>query len=209
MGRDDVSNDSTRLAECNSDTSKKKPHNKNEFSALPDIDACRWLPINLVAMLIREEKPGDADAVYTVVSGAFGRSAEAQLVRDLHAAGDAVIALVAEDKGYIVGHVLLSRMTAPFPALAVAPVSVAPAKQGTGIGSALVRGALRRAAEGPWRGIFVLGEPHYYARFGFTAAAATGFSSPYAGDHFMGLALSGPMPATTGKLVHPRAFSLL
>lgn len=160
-------------------------------------------------MLIREEKIGDADAVYAVVSGAFGQLAEAQLVRDLHAAGDAVIALVAEDEGCIVGHVILSRMTAPFPALALAPVSVAPAKQGTAVGSALVREALRRSAEGPWRAIFVLGEPRFYARFGFTAAAACGFSSPYAGDHFMGLALSGPMPATAGELVHPRAFSSL
>lgn len=160
-------------------------------------------------MLIRDEKPGDADAVYAVVSGAFGQPAEAQLVRDLHAAGDAVIALVAEHEGCIVGHVLLSRMTASFPALALAPVSVAPAKQGTGVGSALVREALRRSAEGPWRAIFVLGDLHYYARFGFTTATASGFSSPYASDHFMGLALSGPMPVTAGELIHPRAFSLL
>jgi putative acetyltransferase len=160
-------------------------------------------------MLIREEKPGDADAVSAVVSAAFGQDAEAQLVRRLHAAGDSIIALVAEDDGCIVGHVLLSRMTAPFPALALAPVSVLPAKQGAGIGSALIREAVRRAAEGPWRGLFVLGDPHYYARFGFTTAAAAGFSSPYAGVHFMGLALSGPMPATTGELIHAPAFSSL
>ena len=161
-------------------------------------------------MLIREERPGDADAVYAVVSSAFGQPAEAYLVRALHAAGDAVIALVAEDEGCVVGHILLSRMAAPFPSLALAPVSVAPGRQGTGIGSALVREALRRATtEGSWRAAFVLGEPRYYVRFGFSVAAASGFSSPYAGNHFMGLALSGPMPATSGELRHSPAFSAL
>ena len=160
-------------------------------------------------LLIRDETPYDADAVYAVVSAAFGRAAEAQLVRALHAAGDAVVALVAEDEDHVIGHVLLSRMAAPFAALALAPVSVSPGKRGTGIGSALIRNALRRAAEAHWRAVFVLGDPNYYARFGFTTAAASGFSSPYAGDYFMGLTLSGVMPATTGELRHAPAFSAL
>jgi putative acetyltransferase len=101
-------------------------------------------------------------------------------------------------------------MAAPFPALALAPLSVAPARQRTGVGSALVREALQRAtAEGAWRAVFVLGEPRYYERFGFSAAAASGFASSYAGEHFMGLALSGPMPETSGELRHASAFSAL
>ena len=161
-------------------------------------------------MRIREEQPGDADAVYAVVSAAFGQPAEARLVRELHGARDAVIALVAEDAdSLVVGHILLSRMSAPFTALALAPLSVAPARQGAGIGSALVREALRRAAGTSWRGIFVLGEPHYYQRFGFSTAAASDFSSPYAGAHFMALALAGPMPATSGALGHAPAFAAL
>jgi putative acetyltransferase len=160
-------------------------------------------------MLIRKETGRDADAVYNVVSSAFGRPAEAQLVRDLHAAGDAVVALIAEDEIELVGHVLLSRMAAPFPALALAPVSVSPTRQGRGIGSALVREALRCAADDQWLAVFVLGDPKYYGRFGFSTAAAAGFSSPYAGDYFMGLALSGALPTATGELRHPRAFSAL
>ena len=161
-------------------------------------------------MLIREERRGDADAVYAVVSSAFGQPAEADLVQALHAASDVVIALVAEVEDCIVGHVLLSRMAAPFPSLALAPVSVASGRQGIGIGSALVREALRLAtAEGSWRAVFVVGDPHYYKRFGFSVAAASGFSSPYAGEHFMGMALSGPMPATSGELHHSPAFSAL
>ena len=129
-------------------------------------------------MLIRDEAGRDAEAVYAVVSSAFGRSGEAQLVRDLHAAEDAVVALVAEDDSNIIGHALLSRMAAPFAALALAPVSVLPGRQRAGIGSALVREALRRAADNSWLAVFVLGDPKYYCRFGFSAAAASGFSSP-------------------------------
>jgi putative acetyltransferase len=65
---------------------------------------------------------------------------------------------------------------------------------------------LRRAADDRWLAVFVLGDPSYYRRFGFSVAAASGFSSPYAGDHFMGLALSGTMPAAMGALRHAPAF---
>jgi putative acetyltransferase len=160
-------------------------------------------------MLIREEAHRDAEAVYAVVSSAFGQPAEAQLVRDLHAAGDAIVALVAEDESGIIAHVLLSRMAAPFPALALAPVSVSPGRQRAGIGSALIREALCRAAGDHWAAVFVLGDPNYYGRFGFSTAVASGFSSPYTGDHFMGLALSGTMPTVTGQLRYAPAFSAL
>jgi putative acetyltransferase len=160
-------------------------------------------------MLIREEAHRDAEAVYAVVSSAFGQPAEAQLVRDLHAAGNAIVALVAEDESGIIAHVLLSRMAAPFPALALAPVSVSPGRQRAGIGSALIREALCRAAGDHWAAVFVLGDPNYYGRFGFSTAVASGFSSPYTGDHFMGLALSGTMPTVTGQLRYAPAFSAL
>ena len=70
---------------------------------------------------IRDESPPDWKAVYQVVSSAFGQSAEAELVEELRGAGDSVISLVAEEDGQIVGHVLLSNMDAPFPALALGP----------------------------------------------------------------------------------------
>ena len=97
-------------------------------------------------MILRDEAPSDAEAVRRLIDAAFGGPAESGLVRQLHQDGEVVIALVAEAEGDIVGHVLLSRMAAPFAALALAPVSVAPASQGAGVGSALIREALGRAA---------------------------------------------------------------
>ena len=38
---------------------------------------------------------------------------------------------------------------------------------------------------------FVLGDPQFYGRFGYDAAVARNFTSPYAGDAFMALPLQG------------------
>ena len=158
---------------------------------------------------VRDECPLDWEAVYQAVSSAFGRLAEAELVKELREAGDSVVSLVAEEDGQIVGHILLSRMDAPFPALALAPLSVIPARQRSGIGSALVKGAVNRACSEGWDAIFVLGDPEYYERFGFDREAAAGFTSPYAGPHFTVLELSPPLSATTGELRHAPAFAAL
>jgi putative acetyltransferase len=158
---------------------------------------------------VRDESPGDWDAVYQVVSSAFGQSSEAELVRQLRDAGDSIVSLVADDGGQIVGHVLLSKVDAPFAALALAPVSVIPARQRSGIGSALVARAIKRARDEGWAAVFVLGDPNFYERFGFDREAAAGFTSPYAGPHFMVLKLSPSLPAATGTLRHAPAFAAL
>lgn len=160
-------------------------------------------------MHIRDEIPQDRQAVYRVVSSAFGRSSEAELVEKLRAAGDSVISLVAEEGTQLVAHVLLSRMGAPFPALALAPVSVVPTRQRCGIGSALIKKAVNRARSEGWAAIFVLGDPKYYERFNFDQNAATNFRSPYSGPHFMVLKLSPSLPTTTGELQHAPAFAAL
>jgi putative acetyltransferase len=159
-------------------------------------------------MVVREETPADVSAIQRVVSEAFGRPDEADLVDRLRIAGDAVVSLVAEEDG-IVGHVLLSRMSAPFPALGLAPLSVAPSHQRRGVGSRLVRDALDRARRGGWRGVFVLGEPEYYRRFGFDPSLASGFACDYAGPFLMALALEGGLPVGEGRIAYAPAFAAL
>ena len=157
---------------------------------------------------IRSETPADRAAVHAVVAAAFGQADEADLVEQLHADGDVLISLVAEAGGEIVGHVLLSAMRAPFRALGLAPVSVVPARQGTGVGSALIREAIRKAREAGYAAIFVLGDQAYYGRFGFDVDAARGFASPYAGDHFAVLALE-PLSVREGAVDYAQAFGAL
>jgi putative acetyltransferase len=162
-----------------------------------------------VATHIRDEKPGDAAAVRAVVEAAFPQPTEADLVDQLRADGDSVISLVAVDDGKVVGQIVLSKLTAPFRALALAPVSVLPDRQNAGIGSRLIQAGLDRAVQDGWQGAFVLGEPEYYSRFGFDAALARNFTSPYAGRYFMALALNSELPVTEGNLIHAPAFAAL
>jgi len=118
-------------------------------------------------MIIRSETSGDVAAIRIVEEVAFGRADEARLIDDLRDAGDSVFSLVAVDGDTVVGHVLFSRMKAPFPALALAPVAVQPEYRRTGIGSRLIQTGLRQLRRQGAAGCVVLGEPDYYQRFGF------------------------------------------
>ena len=156
-------------------------------------------------MLIRPEAAGDLEAIERIHRAAFSGPVEARLVARLRADGDAVLSLVAE-LGEAVGHVLFSRLAAPFPALALAPLAVMPDHQRRGIGSALVRLGLAEAEQAGWRGVLVVGEPAYYRRFGFDAAHAAGFETPYDGPHLMLRPLGGELPARAGRIAYAPAF---
>ena len=117
------------------------------------------------------------------------------------------LSLVAVED-YVVGHVMLSRMQAPFKALGLAPVAVHADWRRQGIADRLVRAGLAQAKIDGWEGVFVLGDPAYYTRFGFDLALASGFQSPYAGPHFMALALQDiGLPESTGVVSYAPAFA--
>jgi putative acetyltransferase len=160
-------------------------------------------------MPIREERPGDHAAIRAVVTAAFGRAGEADLVDALRADGDSVLSLVAEEEAQIIGHVLFSRMAAPFRALALGPVAVLPDRQRFGVGGGLIRAGLEAAHYAGWQGVFVLGNPDFYRRFGFDASLAAGFASLYAGPNLMAAPLEGVLPAMEGNIGYAPAFARL
>ncbi|TIO38749.1 MAG: N-acetyltransferase, partial [Mesorhizobium sp.] len=97
-------------------------------------------------MSIRAATPRDREAIRLVEEHAFGQQAEAGLVDALVTGGDAVVELVAEEDGQVVGHILFSRLFVQnggkrFAAVALAPLAVEPSFHGTGIGGALIREA--------------------------------------------------------------------
>jgi putative acetyltransferase len=166
-------------------------------------------------MTVRPGARADAGAIRAVHRAAFPTIIEADLAEALARDGDVVVSLVAERGGEVVGHVLLSRMTVTgdgraYRALGLAPVAVLPGFQGSGIGAALIEGALAIAGASGEELVFVLGEPDYYRRFGFSAEIAAPFASPYAGSYFMALALApGLVPPASGTAAYAPAFAAL
>jgi putative acetyltransferase len=161
-------------------------------------------------MIVRLETQDDIATIRAVEEAAFLQSAEAKLVDDLRDAGDSVFSLVAVEGETVIGHVMFSRLTAPFPALALGPVAVLPERQRMGGGSRLIREGIARSEAAGWLGIFVLGDPAFYRRFGFDGGKASGFISPYAGPHWMALPLGrNELPASTGSIQHAAAFAKL
>ena len=158
---------------------------------------------------IRLEREGDRSAIWSVVAGAFPTRDEADLVDRLRDDRDVAYSLVATEEGAIVGHVLFSRMTAPFRALGLAPLATAASQRRRGIAARLIEDGLARARADGWQGVFVLGDPGYYGRFGFDTALAAGFSSPHAGAHFMALTLGETLPTLAGDVAHAPAFAAL
>lgn len=160
-------------------------------------------------MSIRAATPRDREAIRLVEEHAFGQQAEAGLVDALVAEGDAVVELVAEEDGDVVGHILFSRLYIQnggktVPAVALAPLAVEPDFHGTGIGGALVREAHIRLKEAGETIAVVLGDPAYYGRFGYSHERAAGFESDYQCDALQAL-VWGEAPET-GKLVYASAF---
>ena len=132
----------------------------------------------------------------------------------LAADGDLVISMVAVAAEKVVGHVALSRMSvfadgAAVRALGLGPVAVVPERQRSGIGAALIEAGLEEAARAGVEIVFVLGEPAYYSRFGFDAAGARPFASPYAGPYFMALTLTDMVAAREGRADYAPAFARL
>jgi putative acetyltransferase len=161
-------------------------------------------------MIVRLESSDDRAAVRRLHVGAFPTAVEADLVERLRADGDAVISLVAVEDGDVVGHVMLSRMTAPFRALGLAPVAVAAGRRRRGVAARLIEEGVRQARAAGWEAIFVVGEPAYYARFGFSAAVAAPFESPYAGPYLMALPLDERgLPTMSGRVDYAPAFSAI
>ncbi|MGY3232686.1 putative acetyltransferase [Luteibacter sp. HA06] len=126
---------------------------------------------------VRAATADDLDAIVAIHRAAFGRDAEADLVRRLVAAGRASISLVAvDDAETVLGHVLFSPVTIEEgddgKSLGLAPIAVHPDHQRQGIGHALVEEGIGACFVQDARAVFVLGSPAYYTQFGFGKASA-------------------------------------
>ena len=103
------------------------------------------------------------------------------------------LALVARcDNDGLIGTVRLWHvMAGDAPALLLGPLAVDGAVQGEGIGANLMRLAIARAAAIGHASIILVGDPDYYARFGFSAEPTIGLvmPAPVERRRFLGLEL--------------------
>ena len=134
-------------------------------------------------MEIRTEKSEEAGAIYAVHAGSFPTEGEAKLVDALRAAGRLSVSLVAELNGAVIGHVAFSPVTVVSGAVGagLGPIAVVKGARCKGVGTRLVEDGLAacRAAGFGW--VVVLGDPAYYARFGFRTASEFGLSDEFHG----------------------------
>jgi putative acetyltransferase len=171
-----------------------------------------------VSIVIRPATGGDVAAIDALLRKAFPDAGEAMLVQRLCVDGDMVLTLLADDEetGSLAGVIVYSRMAVeiagkPIAAVALAPLAVDAGQRGQGVAEALVRASLAQLADAGAMLVFVLGDPAYYERFGFSADWARGFASPYAGDYLLALPLQGgAMPCgERGAATHAKAFARL
>lgn len=159
-------------------------------------------------MIIRAERPGDVEAVQALVRAAFGQDEEADVVHRLRDDPDLVISLVADIDREVVGHIMFSRLgsSAGLDLAQLSPLSVDPSRQGGGIGAALTEAGVGICRVLGLDGILVVGHPEYYPRFGFSAEAAKGLVSAFAGrPSFMGMTLK-PGVELVGEVNFAKAF---
>jgi putative acetyltransferase len=178
-------------------------------------------------VLIRRERPEDIADIRAVTAAAFtdvehsaapveadGAPGEATLVGWLREDAGWVpeLSMVAEMDGEVVGHVVCTRgALAGRPALGLGPVSVSPARQRDGVGSALMHAILGAADALGEPVVVLLGSPDYYGRFGFAPASELGIEAPDPawGDYFQARPLAAYDPSVRGKFTYAAPFDRL
>jgi putative acetyltransferase len=124
---------------------------------------------------ITDETAADVAAIRAVTIAAFLHAphtshTEQFIIDALRKAGQLTVSLVVKTDGRVVGHVAISPVSISDGATGwygLGPISIAPEYQRRGIGSHLMREALRVLQEYGASGCVLLGEPKYYHRFGF------------------------------------------
>lgn len=158
---------------------------------------------------IRDEFHRDVEAREMLLDACFGESRfqkTCERLREGRRPADG-LSLVADDGGAVVGTVRLWHVSAGpgRPALMLGPLAVDPARQGEGLGAALMRASLVRAKGLGHRAVLLVGDAPYYARFGFSADATDGLwlPGPFERARFLGHELTPGALAGARGLVSP------
>lgn len=151
----------------------------------------------------------DPEAVERLLDRAFGPDRRARTAYKVRGSARAIPALsfAAAEGGALLGSVqcwpvlLRADGGSAHQLVMVGPVAVAPERQGSGIGRALVARTLGAAAAiDQDRALTLIGDPEYYERFGFTAARTGAWRLPGPVERRRLLARGPDVPGVSGEL---------
>ena len=131
---------------------------------------------------IRHEKPSDIaarEALLDLAYGAVRLTKPSERLRTGRRPADG-LSFVAIEQGAVVGTVRLWEVSVgpDCPTLLLGPLAVHPDHRNRGIGSALMRRALREAGCRGHRAVLLVGDASYYGRFGFSVGQTAGLWLP-------------------------------
>jgi putative acetyltransferase len=168
-----------------------------------------------MALVVRQELPGDEREISKVVAAAFGDVSVADFTESIRASSGYVpeLTFVGEEGGRIAGYCMLSYVGldgGPVDQLlTLTPVAVRPDRQRQGVGTAVFWAAVEAADERGEPLVLVEGVPAYYPRFGFVSATELGLERPderIPDQAWLALPLSTYDPALRGRVVYPPFF---
>ncbi len=142
---------------------------------------------------LAQETPEDwweVEALYdTVFAPGRGALSSYRLREDVAPIG--ALCRVARDGDGILGGAIRywPVKVGPVDALLLGPVAVHPTAQGEGLGAALIRDTLARAADLDFARVLLVGDAPYYSRFGFIRLDGVEMPPPTNPDRVLGVAL--------------------
>lgn len=172
-------------------------------------------PFDPVAVGFREAAQHDWPAIRRILVEAFGRTDESEIVEALRATRDLAGEYVAEHAGRTVAYVAFCALAAQidgraFRAAGLAPLAVAGEFERRGVGTRLTAYGLESVRGLGHAAVFVLGDPAFYGRFGFSGRLAARFASPWSGPFYQALEFEpGALGGEHGETIWPEAFSIL
>ncbi len=160
-------------------------------------------------LVIRQTTPADTAQIRALYPQAFPDEDLTTVVSALLKQGSQVLSLATFDTDALVAHVLFSSCTTKDQnqtGALLGPLGVIPQRQRQGLGDTLVRNGLDRLETSGVSQVFVLGNPAYYQRFGFTPEKHV--LAPYPlpaeyGDAWQSMLLAARAPLLAGQLSLP------
>ena len=141
----------------------------------------------------------DIDEIINIHNLAFNNKAEGKIVNHLRKNKKLTLSLICKNEKLTLGHIAFSPIYNKQNqniGVGLGPIGVLPKYQKMNVGSTLINNGIKRLKISNINPLFVLGDPKYYTKFGFTLARQFNYFCKYDidGNHFMCLGIKEKLP---------------